>query len=322
MTGGPDERREGTFRFGHFMTICRGSRLRFLFSILKHSILKLSPYTFSFLPTTMDSFAEPYTRRGDDISIAQVRENIATLEEQHKKQGIPLSGRILHVCHYLPITATLQPKGLGVLSPPATPPSKPSDVPTEDPTDTTSTSSTAEGVSDEKEQSTWSLAPRHGHAAMISGIRSLAHTHEQLIIGWTGDIVSATGDKVSADSISAKERDEFDAALKAYHPKESDPDDERDRKTKYVPVWLDDKVAHGHYDGYCKQSTYHLFSFRSLTENGTSSSLATVPLPPLARRCYRIRFGRLPLSFLRIRKCSICQAHRRNLSAGRSHLGP
>ncbi|RDB27027.1 Alpha,alpha-trehalose-phosphate synthase [UDP-forming] A [Hypsizygus marmoreus] len=38
----------------------------------------------------------------------------------------------------------------------------------------------------------WTLAPRYGHAAMISGIESLSSTHEQLIIGWTGDILSPT----------------------------------------------------------------------------------------------------------------------------------
>ncbi|PPQ80867.1 hypothetical protein CVT25_001876 [Psilocybe cyanescens] len=203
----------------------------------------------------MDSFSEPYTRRGDDISLEQVRENIASLEEQHRKNGIPLSGRIIHVCHYLPMTATLLPKpSLGVLSPPATPPSKPADVPQED-------GSAPEEKSEQQEQETWSMSPRHGHTAMISGIRSMSHSHEQIIIGWTGDIESPTGEKVSSDATTPKERQEFEAAVNNYHPKESDPDDERDRKTKYVPVWLDDKVAHGHYDGYCKQTLWPLFHY-------------------------------------------------------------
>ena len=211
----------------------------------------------------MDSFADPYTRRGDDISIEQVRQDIASLEEQHRKLGIPLSGRIIHVCHYLPITATLLAKqtanALGVLSPPATPPSRPTDVPGSRPFSSLTSSenehSTTEQVNGEAASSVWSLAPRYGHAAMISGIRSLSHSHEQLIVGWTGDILSSPTETVPSDTISQKEREEFETALKDYHPKESDPDDERDRKTKYVPVWLDDKVAHGHYDGYCKQST-------------------------------------------------------------------
>jgi trehalose 6-phosphate synthase/phosphatase len=103
--------------------------------------------------------------------------------------------------------------------------------------------------------SVWSLTPRFGHAAMISGIRSLSHTHEQLIVGWTGDVQSPTGtDKVPVDTISQQERNNYESALRAFQPKEQDPDDERDQKTIYVPVWLEDKVAHGHYDGYCKQS--------------------------------------------------------------------
>ncbi|KAJ7669249.1 hypothetical protein DFH06DRAFT_178697 [Mycena polygramma] len=31
----------------------------------------------------------------------------------------------------------------------------------------------------------WMLLPRYGHATMISGIRSLTATHEQLIVDWT-----------------------------------------------------------------------------------------------------------------------------------------
>ncbi|KAJ3507777.1 hypothetical protein NLJ89_g6115 [Agrocybe chaxingu] len=213
----------------------------------------------------MDSFAEPYTRQGDDISIAKVREGIATLEEQHRRVGIPLSGRIIHVCHYLPITATLLSKNaaLGVLSPPATPPSKPADV--EAPQVIQSSVFSAEPAEEEDSLSehppTWSLSPRYGHAAMISGIRSMSQTHEQLIVGWTGDIMASPTDKVPVDNVSQKEREEFEVALKNYIPKENDPDDQRDGKTKYVPVWLEDKVAHGHYDGYCKTTLWPLFHY-------------------------------------------------------------
>ncbi|CAA7261208.1 unnamed protein product [Cyclocybe aegerita] len=213
----------------------------------------------------MDSFAEPYTRQGDDISIAKVREGIATLEEQHRRIGIPLSGRIIHVCHYLPITATFLSKNaaLGVLSPPATPPTKPTDVeaPQVIPSSVFSTEPAAVDEPLSEHQPTWSLSPRYGHAAMISGIRSMSQTHEQLIVGWTGDIMASPTDKVPVDNVSLKEREEFEVALKNYLPKENDPDDQRDRKTKYVPVWLEDKVAHGHYDGYCKTTLWPLFHY-------------------------------------------------------------
>lgn len=94
---------------------------------------------------------------------------------------------------------------------------------------------------------------------MISGIRSLSQTHEQLIVGWTGDVMSSA-DNVPSDSVSAEERAAFESALDDYVP-DSDDDEKRDGKANYIPVWLDDKVAHGHYDGYCKQSKLLSLSF-------------------------------------------------------------
>lgn len=239
------------------------------------------PHPLTTTPTTttttmpqpaMDSFSGPYTRQGDDISIEQARQKILLLEQQHRKAGIPLSGRIIHVCHYLPITATLISKNsmdMGVLSPPATPPFKPSDsddvllVDDNDNNNNNKTPSLAEPIgptttttkTPSSSSPVWSLSPRYGHSAMISGIRSLSQTHEQLIVGWTGDILSSSSltDNVPVDTISADDRASFQDALNGYVP---DSDDEQDREAKYVPVWLDDKVAHGHYDRYCKQSKH------------------------------------------------------------------
>ncbi|KAF7316467.1 Trehalose-6-phosphate phosphatase [Mycena indigotica] len=199
----------------------------------------------------MDSFAEPYTRVGDNVSIDEVRRQVLALEADHRAAGLELSGRVLHVCHYLPVTATLN-TAPGVISPPATPPPKTSDVLLTPPQDTKDIPSNS--------TSAWTLGVRYGHAAMISGIRSLSATHEQLIIGWTGDILSTVpGEKVAVDKVDSEDRAALEEALKTYQPKESDPDD--DRKTTYVPVWLDDKVAHGHYDGYCKQTLWPLFHY-------------------------------------------------------------
>jgi trehalose 6-phosphate synthase/phosphatase len=203
----------------------------------------------------MDSFSEPYTRQGDDISLEQARQKIVLLEEQHRKAGIPLSGRIIHVCHYLPITATLISKSsldIGVLSPPATPPTEPSDPDDSDVLLEPSGPTEPRPPSLSSSAPKWSISPRYGHSAMISGIRSLSQTHEQLIVGWTGDIMAST-DNVPVDSISADDKASFQDALDGYVP---DSDDEQDSDVKYVPVWLDDKIAHGHYDRYCKQSKH------------------------------------------------------------------
>ncbi|KAF8633173.1 hypothetical protein AX17_004674 [Amanita inopinata Kibby_2008] len=230
----------------------------------------------------MDSFAEPYTRQGDDIHIDKVRDNIRLLEKQHRDAGIPLSGRVLHVCHYLPITATFNSRP-GVLSPPATPPVKPTQLSTDDssPTEVERGVGLEEPaiVTDVKSSSAvWTLGPRYGHAAMISGIRSLSATHEQLIIGWTGDILSATpNEKMSSDAVSAANMAALEDALKTYQPKESEGEDAS--KTQYVPVWLNDKVAHGHYDGYCKQTLWPLFHYLLWQDVATEYASADTHYP-------------------------------------------
>lgn len=204
----------------------------------------------------MDSFHEPYTREGDDVSLEDARKQVQALEAEHKAKGIPLSGRILHVCHYLPVVATLNNRP-GVLSPPLTPPLVDAELEQLEPTTPLEPQAPPPQP---KTKSVWTLNPRYGHAALISGIRSLSVTHEQLIIGWIGDIhTPVANERVPEDLIADSDKVALEDALKSYTPKESDPDD--DRKTGYVPVWLNDKVAHGHYDGYCKQILWPLFHY-------------------------------------------------------------
>lgn len=221
----------------------------------------------SFPAQTFDSFSDPYTRPADESSLDEIRSHIRSLEQQHKQNGISLTGRIIHVCHYLPIVATYKSGNNGLPSPPATPTARAVEfVPhesSESPISLISTNATPSDNCDAIPRfspTVWKLAPRFGYAATISGIRSLSMTHEQVIVGWTGDIECAgPTDKVPARDISMEDRIAFEEALKSYTPKESDPDD--DKRTTYVPVWLDDKVAHGHYDGYCKQTLWPLFHY-------------------------------------------------------------
>jgi trehalose 6-phosphate synthase/phosphatase len=92
---------------------------------------------------------------------------------------------------------------------------------------------------------------------MVSGIKSLAATHEQLVIGWTGPVsltpaTDANGDEgaeeetlASADDVTALEGE-----LEAFDKREGDG------RVKNVPVWLDKEIAKGHYEGYCKTSEW------------------------------------------------------------------
>lgn len=237
----------------------------------------------------MDSFAEPH--RHAEHSLKDVRAQVARLEAEHKAKGIQLSGRIIHVCHYLPVTCALASSPLppsssslnGIPSPPQTPPAKAADIDTvpspivgsDEPvennappgvnaihetqerfhvpvTSPASSSKAAKG-------SRWQLASRYGHSAMVSGISSLCATHEQVFVGWTGDVYAGPvranqeeHSKLASGDVGAEERKELEGILSDLDLDKKDS--EKNHKQRYVPVWLDDKIAHGHYDGYCKQS--------------------------------------------------------------------
>lgn len=234
-------------------------------------------------PDVMDSFAEP-RRPTSPVSLAAVREQVHKLETDHKANGIPLSGRIIQVCHYLPVSSSYVRRPSELPSPPPTPPTEPSDIPAspiegtappqavpiEQPVPLPQAEPTSE------EDTNWTLSGRYGHSAMVSGIASLSTTHEQIVIGWTGDITSAptslppaaygvpststasessfaAPSKVPVKDIGEEDRRTLEALL-AKHRSREDVEIEGGKSITYVPVWLDDKEAHGHYEGYCKQS--------------------------------------------------------------------
>ncbi|KDQ58349.1 glycosyltransferase family 20 protein [Jaapia argillacea MUCL 33604] len=277
------------------------------------------PPSPSFIGLGMDSFTEP-TRLGDTDSLEDVRAAVQKVEAEIAGKGIKLTGRVIHLCHYLPIVASLsQPSNAAPslnknnevntsddpnvpstsiipptpLSPPATPPAKPVDTPSAQPanlrlSDALGATATKEEESPVDGGKQWSLGVRHGHAAMISGIRSLSATHEQLIIGWPGDIYSSapfpsastptatsptpsssfsspysqatgTDTKIPLNKLGEGEKKKLEEAIEGYKVKEDDPDDEK--PLSLVPVWLEDGVAHGHYDGYCKTTLWPLFHY-------------------------------------------------------------
>ncbi|KAJ3845179.1 trehalose-6-phosphate phosphatase, partial [Lentinula raphanica] len=163
-------------------------------------------------------------------TLADIRASIAQLEDRHRRNGVVLSGRILHVCHSLPVTCTLQ-------------------VDKED----------ASSCSSRK----WKLGPRYGHAAMISGIRSLSATHEQIIVGWTGDIEGIEGEKKEVGELTEEDKIQLDALLSKGGEEDDvhDAHNEGHHHTGYVAVWMPSPVAHGYYDGYCKQILWPLFHY-------------------------------------------------------------
>jgi len=210
--------------------------------------------------------------------LADIREQVAHLEAQHRSRGQPLSGRIIHVFHHLPVEIVCQSatpaNQFNNLASPITPEFKPED------------STALESVN-----AKWKIHARRGHTAMVSGIRSLSDTHEQLVVAWTGDVllqqspqsapqtpkptqqpkkldqpkmlledtvelhplaVDETPLLVYNGELDEEEKQEIESELKRFSDLEFQH--EGSGKLEYVPVFLPKDVSKGHYEGYCKTS--------------------------------------------------------------------
>jgi trehalose 6-phosphate synthase/phosphatase len=186
-------------------------------------------------------------------SLDDLRASVARLERDHATRGVTLSGRIIHVSHYLPVVAALSAHDhSGVPTPPMTPDREPTtalDTLTELSPINGVTAAVA-GLSLANVSSRWTLSHRRGHSAMHSGIRSLSATHEQVLIGWIGAIqlgpsppLNSEVNTTPSDSLADSDKHLLDELVATYHG----PDDAPDAKAvSYASVWLDDATAHDH----------------------------------------------------------------------------
>lgn len=85
----------------------------------------------------------------------------------------------------------------------------------------------------------WKLSTRRGHSAMYAALDSLKKDYRTLYIGGTGAIYTKDRKQVESNSISSEEKSSLKDLL----------------ATNYdlAPIFLDDKLSFGHYEGYSKQ---------------------------------------------------------------------
>ncbi|BEJ18226.1 hypothetical protein CspHIS471_0705030 [Cutaneotrichosporon sp. HIS471] len=238
-------------------------------------------------------------------SLADLHEQVARLEAAHRERGLNLSGRIIHVCHQLPveIVRVIQPTAdgangldsIGGLSSPITPDFKPED-----------------STTFESKNAKWKIHSRRGHTAMISGIRSLSLSHEQLVVGWSGEVLLQPADPpptppsrrtdhpkfllehtvelharvedpplmVSNGEFSSSEQQEIETEL--HHFSDLEAKQEPNGKLTYIPVFLPPDVSKGHYEGYCKTTLWPLFHYLLWLD-----STATMPSPDTSWIAYQ-----------------------------------
>ncbi|KAJ3096221.1 threalose-6-phosphate phosphatase [Phlyctochytrium planicorne] len=92
----------------------------------------------------------------------------------------------------------------------------------------------------------WKTAPRRGHSALFSGIRALNDNYNVVHVGWVGQLLDKESKPIEASSVTAEQKEALTKELGAEN---------------FVPVILDDKVAYGHYEGYCKTDLWPLFHY-------------------------------------------------------------
>lgn len=100
----------------------------------------------------------------------------------------------------------------------------------------------------------WEIQQRSGHTALFSGIKSLEETIDVLHVGWTGILLDDAKDEI---------HDNLDPDLIKDLVDKIGP--------KYIPVFLDDETARGHYYGYCKSHLWPIFHYQ-IWEKITSST--------------------------------------------------
>ncbi|ODO11583.1 trehalose-phosphatase [Cryptococcus amylolentus CBS 6273] len=248
----------------------------------------------------MDSM-HPDPTPGIPPSLPDLKAQVARLEASHKEKGLPLSGRIIHVMHHLPVEIVrvvpadaLEAAGSGVLSPPMTPEFKPEDAETT------------------VESAKWRIHARTAHPALVSGIKSLSDTHDQVLVAWTGEVLIQPDSTASSQAPSNKgtfpsiasslaapfsgateapppppqdaplmvfggefndtDRKELKSELDRFSQAESGKD--KSEKLQYIPVFLPPDVSKGHYEGFCKKTLWPLFHYLLWLD-----STATVPSP-------------------------------------------
>lgn len=68
------------------------------------------------------SFPTKYSVPVETDTLTDARAAVARLEAEHRARGVHLSGKIIHVVHYLPVVSTLRTKADDpLISPPKTP---------------------------------------------------------------------------------------------------------------------------------------------------------------------------------------------------------
>ncbi|KAI9281131.1 glycosyltransferase family 20-domain-containing protein [Sporodiniella umbellata] len=99
----------------------------------------------------------------------------------------------------------------------------------------------------------WRLTQRRGYSAMYTALDSLKKDYQTLYIGGTGPIVTGENDSINVSDVDKSEQESLKDLL----------------ETKYdiLPVFIENKLAFGHYEGYSKQVLWPVMHYMMWSDN-------------------------------------------------------
>ncbi|KAI9311095.1 glycosyltransferase family 20-domain-containing protein [Dichotomocladium elegans] len=104
------------------------------------------------------------------------------------------------------------------------------------------------------ESGTWKLKHRPGYSALYAGIRSLAKNYRTLYVGSTGNIQTEPNkERVLTEQVTPEERENLTRLLRTKH--------------KMVPIFIEEALGFGHYEGYCKQILWPILHYLTWGES-------------------------------------------------------
>ncbi|KAA1107881.1 threalose-6-phosphate phosphatase [Puccinia graminis f. sp. tritici] len=131
----------------------------------------------------------------------------------------------------------------------------------------------------------WILEPRRGHAALNAGIKSLSNYRSITLCAYPADIRIANHsnelpEPIEASKLSELQKLSLDSGLRHlarsaspdqsplndHHQLPIDPNGPK-RGIECVPVWVGDRSAGLHYEGFCKKYLWPIFHYMPLSEH-------------------------------------------------------
>lgn len=100
----------------------------------------------------------------------------------------------------------------------------------------------------------WVLEPRRGHAALNAGIKSLSAYRSITLCAYPADLFIGGTQHLNAAKLTEAQTHGLDAGLRSLASAEA----QGDRKgIECVPVWVEERTAGLHYEGFCKKYVFH-----------------------------------------------------------------